>query len=145
MNKHRPVSQKDLQRQLFAVIQGMTEEEKWGLLASIRNTSGNKRRNLRRALRIPADCLYDGQTYTVSIENLSPVGAYLSTDRPLPPGREMTLRFSILNFEFPVTLKAEKVWQTASGVGVRFKPNSDLSYRLSVQKLSDLLTSFRSA
>ena len=73
------------------------------------------------------------------IHNISPGGAFLSAPHRYPPGSEITLNFPILNFEFLVKLKAEIIWISPEGMGLKFKACQKLGYRLAAQKLADAL------
>ena len=127
---------------LADMINNLTEDEKTNLLKLLNESvSGEKRVKKRRRFLIPANIVCQNQSFWSFIENLSQKGAYIKTNHLIPPGNELFLSFSILNFEFPVELKAEVVRISRQGMGVKFKPSSALSYRLAMEKLSDAVNS----
>jgi Tfp pilus assembly protein PilZ len=141
MNSDRlPLSTTDLNRQIAIAVQQMSEDEKRNILSLLNeSTVGEKRQRYRKYQRIKTRLEHENRADSGIIENLSPNGAFLITHHPSPPGSEILLSFPILNFEFPVQLKAEVIWITPRGMGVRFKPNLSLSCRLAEQKLADAM------
>jgi hypothetical protein len=118
----------------------MTEPEKRSILQLLKNSLDNeKRKRQRRHQQIKADISCNNRAGNGTIENISPGGAFLTAHQLHPPGSEITLRFPILNFEFPVKLKAEVIWISPRGMGLRFISTQKLDYRLAAQKLADAL------
>ncbi len=135
-----PFSAIDLNQQIANAVQKMTEDEKRNIINILnRSTTGEKRQRHRKHQLIKTRLEQDNRSVNCTIENLSAGGAFLTTRCPSPPGNEISLSFSILNFEFPVRLQAEVVWRTPRGMGVRFKPNLSLSCRLAEQKIADAM------
>ena len=128
----------DVGRKLTDIINELTDDEKTNLLKLLNSSvSREKRIEKRKRFLVPTNIFCQNQSFWSCIENLSEQGAYIKTDHLIPPGNEVFLSFSILNFEFPVELKAEVVWISKHGIGIKFKPSSALSYRLAIEKLSD--------
>lgn len=130
----------DQQHQLTTAIEGMTTPEKRSILQLIEKSLNNeKRERHRKHQHIKAEVSYNSRAVKGIIENISPVGAFLSARQFHPPGSEIILSFPILNFEFPVKLKAEVIRISPRGMGLRFKSTQKLGYRLAAQKLADAL------
>jgi hypothetical protein len=140
----QPRSLLDHQRQLATAIDGMSAPEKRNVLQLLENSLNNeKRERSRKHQHIETEVSHSSRAEKGIIENISPVGAFLSAGQLHPPGSEITLRFPILNFEFPVKLKAEVIWISQRGMGLRFKSTHKLDDRLAAQKLADALGSGR--
>jgi hypothetical protein len=126
--------------QLTSFISGMTPPEKRSILQLLEDSLNNeKRKRLRRPQRIKAEVSHNSLAEIGFIENISPSGAFLSSGRLHPPGSQITLRFPILNFEFPVKLNAVVIWISQRGMGLKFKTSQKLDDRLAAQKLADAL------
>lgn len=141
LDTHHPLrTPMDLKHQLTAVIDDMTEPEKRNILELIEKKLKNeKRERQRRRQSIKTEVAYSSRAENGIIENLSPGGAFLSVGHSYPAGSEVTLSFPILNFEFPVKLKAEVIWISSRGMGLKFKSSQKLDYRLAAQKLADAM------
>lgn len=127
-------------RHLSTVLRDMTESEKHDILQLIEKYIKNeKRRRQRRNQFIKAEVEYKEYAENGIIQNLSPGGAFLTTRHFHPLGSEISLSFAILNFEFPVKLKAEVIWRSPKGMGLKFKSSQKLDERLAAQKLADAL------
>lgn len=137
-----PYTPLDVQHQLTAFINEMTDPEKQNILQLLENILNNEKRRLQRKHQsIKTDVSIGSRAGNGIIKNLSPGGAFLATRRFYPPGSEITLSFPILNFEFPVKLKAEVIWLSPKGMGLKFKSSQKLDHRLAAQKLADALGS----
>jgi hypothetical protein len=132
----------DLDKRLTNAIDDMTESEKRNILQILENSIGKEKRRLcRKHQFIKTKVVSEGSPQNGIIENLSPGGAFLTTQDFFPLGSEITLSFPVLNFEFPVKLQAEVIWICPHGMGLKFKPSQQLAHRLAVQKLTDALNS----
>jgi Tfp pilus assembly protein PilZ len=130
----------DLEREFSSAINDMTTDEKRNFLHILKSSlNGDKRQRQRKNHKINAQVLQNHHRCDGIIENLSPGGAFLSTNRLFPPGSEITLSFQILNFEFPVLMNAEVVWISDQGMGLKFKPSLKLACRLAAQKIADAM------
>jgi len=137
---HIPRVPIDLEREFKTVINDMTADEKRNILHILKTSlNGEKRLRQRKHQKIDAQIRHLHHRDDGIIENLSPGGAFLSTHRLFPPGSEITLSFQILNFEFPVMMKAEVIWISDQGMGLKFKPSLKLACRLAAQKIADAL------
>ena len=87
----------------------------------------------RKAFRDDFDVVVDFGTedrfFTGFAGNISDGGLFIATERPLPVGLPIMVRFSIPQFEAPITVTAEVRWvrpsrpdlpETAGGMGVKF-------------------------
>ncbi len=87
----------------------------------------------RHAQRVDFDVTVDFGTddrfFTGFAGNISDGGLFIATERPLPVGLPIMIRFSIPQFEAPITVTAEVRWvrparsdlaETAGGMGVKF-------------------------
>lgn len=98
-------------------------------------------------LKVEYECLEDFLTdYSA---NLSVGGMFIETNRPLPLGTRLHLRFSLPGFDEPLDTDAEVRWvlkeddtgPLPSGMGVRFEQMSDDDSA----KIRDLLTKWEAA
>ena len=127
-------------RRLACTLEAMTDEEKLSILNMLKISASNeKRRCYRKRQSIKALMFCSKRSENGMIENLSPDGAFFNTRHVSPQGSEITLSFPILNFEFPVKLKASVVRITPFGMGLKFISSPGLSYRLAKQKLADAM------
>jgi Tfp pilus assembly protein PilZ len=127
-------------QKLSDIINDLTDDEKTNLLKILSSpVPREKRMEKRKRFLLPTNIVCKNLSFYSCIENLSEQGAYIKTDHLIPPGNELFLSFSILNFEFPVKLKAEVIWLSKHGIGIKFKPSSALSYRLAIEKLADAI------
>ena len=88
-----------------------------------------QRRDPRVDFDITVDFGTDNRFFTGFAGNISDGGLFVATDRPLPIGLPIMIRFSIPQFEVPITVTAEVRWvrspksdldETAGGMGVKF-------------------------
>jgi hypothetical protein len=132
----------DFPHRLSTVIDGLTLPEKRNILQLlVKSLNNDKRERHRRCQPIETEVSHNNRTGNGIIQNICPGGAFLATHQLHPPGSEITLSFPILNFEFPVKLKAEVIWISSNGMGLKFKASQKLDYRLGAQKLADALGS----
>jgi hypothetical protein len=138
--RHPPRIPPDLQHRLTTIINDLTEPEKQNILQLLEKSLKNeKRQRHRRHQCIKTELSGNSYSGNGIIKNISPCGAFLTTHHFHPPGSEITLCFSILNFEFPVKMKAEVIWSSSKGMGLKFKSSQKLDHRLAAQKLADAL------
>lgn len=92
----------------------------------------------RRGSRKPCVILADFSTEHLSaqefIQDISIDGAFIKTDQPLEMGQEISLSFSVPNFEKPFDLTGEVVRCDDQGIGVKF--------RYLTRKQQDMMMSF---
>lgn len=128
----------DVEQKLAGIISKLSDNEKAALTKILTGpVPGEKRTGKRKRFLIPANIDCQNQSFYSRIENLSERGAFIITDHLIPTGNEVFLTFSVLNFEFPVRLRAEVIRITKHGIGLKFKPSSALSHRLAIEKLAD--------
>ncbi len=129
-----------LDDKLSEIIHGLSDEEKLNLLKLLNaSVSPEKRISKRKHFFIPVNVICRNKSFYSRIENLSEKGAFIKTNHVIPPGNEVDLIFSILNFEFPVNLKAEVIWLSKQGLGIKFKRPSTPSDRLALEKVVDAI------
>lgn len=131
----------DPERDFTHIVNMMTADEKRNILHILKCTlKDDKRQRLRKRQNINARLMSDTSHRGHGvIENLSHGGAFLRTRRRLPPGSDITLSFPVLNFEFPAVMKAQVVWISHQGMGLKFSPTLKLESRLHAQKIADAL------
>lgn len=135
----------DFQHQITTFINEMTDPERQNILQLLESFVNNEKRTRhRRDQSIKTEVSSGSRASSGIIKNLSPGGAFLATRRFYPPGSEIALSFPILNFEFPVKLKAEVIWISPKGMGLKFKSSQKLDHRLAAQKLADAMGSIPS-
>lgn len=127
-----------MEQKLVGIISNLSDNEKAALTKILTGTvPGEKRIGKRKRFLIPANIDGQSRSFHSRIENLSEQGAFILTDHLIPRGSEVFVTFSVLNFEFPVKLRAEVIRISKHGIGLKFKPSSALSHRLAIEKLAD--------
>lgn len=130
----------DTDQKLADIINNLSDSEKDTLKHLLTNVMPEeKRTGKRKRFFIPVNIVCQNQSFYSRIENLSEHGAFIKTDHIIPPGKEVFLTFSVLNFEFPVELPAEVIRISRQGIALKFKPSSAFSHRLAVEKLADAI------
>lgn len=130
-------------QKIIRLIEKMSENELSNLLSILENKAIKQdcRMDSRKSLVIPAHIKCDRGISDGLILNMSETGAYLETQHPLPTNHDVTLRFSVLNFENPVNIAGKVAWANACGMGIEFKKMSSLSSGLDAQKVADAVKS----
>jgi hypothetical protein len=87
------------------------------------------RRERRLYPRVPCFLLVDfatqGCAYRAFIRNISADGAFIQSQRPVPPGPDVTLVISLPDDRSPVKIVGDIAWTGEEGMGVRFNPIAD--------------------
>jgi hypothetical protein len=95
------------------------------------SSDGRLRKERRLYPRVPCFLLVDFAVqdcaYRAFIRNISVEGAFIQSQRPIPPGPDVTLVISFLQDQSPVKIVGDIVWMGEEGIGVRFNPVADFS------------------
>ena len=80
----------------------------------------DKRGNNRRTCLIAADYMIGMKAFNGYILDISTFGVFIETDKSVPAGKKLSIRFSLPNHRKPFNLKGKIVWSGSQGVGVKF-------------------------
>ena len=80
-----------------------------------------KRANNRKACRAPIYYATSDRVYTGHIENISPTGLFIKSEKPLPAGEEILMTFNIKGSDKPLKVRGEIAHASDEGLGVKFK------------------------
>jgi Tfp pilus assembly protein PilZ len=134
---------------LYKLIVDMTEEQQIILLeqmgqspqaelpvktVSIEESNASMREHPRKPCLINANYKIQDNTYTSYILDISIGGVFIESSAKVPVGKDVLLKFSLLNRQQPFTLSGKIAWSTTRGFGVKFEPIG--------ANQSDLLKSF---
>ncbi len=109
-------------RHLTQLIDNLTIDDQ-RMLARILNNwdDRDQRKQPRTPCSIITEFTVDSRLHKVTMENISPGGAYIA-NRPLfPVSQEISQSFFIPNFEIPIRSKSKIIWVGSNGFGVQFK------------------------
>ena len=82
---------------------------------------GGKRSHVRINCRIPVDYVVNQQVHRDFIENISPKGVYIGTNRSMPLGAEVVMTFLWQGHTgLPIKSSGKVVRSTANGFAVLF-------------------------
>lgn len=88
----------------------------------------DRRKHRRIPVQVNVRIEFTGQEFSAASGNLSAGGVFLETDRRLPPGTRVRLRFTVpIIAKYPVRAEGEVVWvgREQNGLAVRFLEISD--------------------
>ena len=107
---------------LFKIILGLNVTQQEMLLKLAENLFIKEMRAENRRLchaRIYY-ATYD-RVFSSHIENISPTGLFIKSEKPLPTGEEILMTFSIKGFRKPFKVSGEIAHANGAGIGVKFK------------------------
>ena len=125
---------------LFEIILGLNEGQQKLLLKFTENLFiKEKRANNRKSCHIPIYYATSDRVYSSHIENISPTGLFIKSEKPLPTGEKILMTFNIKGFNKPLKVSGEIAHSNDAGIGVKFK---NLSPHV-VNKLEDVVVQMR--
>ncbi len=125
---------------LFEIILGLNEGQQQLLLKLTENLFiKEKRANNRKSCHIPIYYATSDRVYSSHIENISPTGLFIKSEKLLPTGEKILMTFNIKGLNKPLKVSGEIAHATDAGIGVKFK---DLSPHVA-NKLENVVVQMR--
>jgi len=107
---------------LIELIRNMPEDEQRTLLKDLEERPfEGRRKHLRKSFLMAVDYSTQGHAYKDFIQDISTGGVFIETHMPFTAGQEVSLTFSLPNYQKHVKVLGEVVRTTPQGVGVKFK------------------------
>jgi len=107
---------------LFKIILSLNERQQESLLKLTEELFiKEKRANNRKACHIPIYYATSDQVYSSHIENVSPTGLFIKSEKPLPAGEKILMTFNVKGFNKPFKISGEIAHANDEGIGVKFK------------------------
>ena len=66
------------------------------------------------------------RVFSSHIENISPTGLFIKSEKPLATGEEILMTFTIKGFSKPFKVRGEIAYANDAGIGVKFKDLSPI-------------------
>ena len=122
---------------LFKIILSLNERQQELLLKLAENLFINeKRANNRKSCHTPIYYATSDRVFSGHIENISPTGLFIKSEKPLPTGEEILMIFNIRGISKPIKVSGKIAHANDIGIGVKFK---DLSPNVA-NKLENVVT-----
>ncbi|UCE56308.1 MAG: PilZ domain-containing protein [Desulfobacterales bacterium] len=107
---------------LFEIILSLDESQQRSLLKLAEYLFiKEKRTNVRKSCHIPIYYATSDRVYTTHIQNISPNGLFILTQKILPIGDEILMTFRMEGLNKPIKTKGEITHTNRWGMGVKFK------------------------
>ena len=107
---------------LFEIILSLNERQQELLLKLTEDLFiKEKRANNRKACHIPIYYATSDRVYSSHIENISPTGLFIKSEKPLPAGEKILMTFNVKGFNKPFKISGEIAHANDEGIGVKFK------------------------
>ena len=107
---------------LFKIILSLNERQQELLLKLTEDLFiREKRANNRKACHIPIYYATSDRVYSSHIENISPTGLFIKSEKPLPAGEKILMTFNAKGFNKPFKINGEIAHANDEGIGVKFK------------------------
>ena len=129
---------------LHGLISKMSDDEQLALLEQLQDQPDNSlnpeeteiamRTHSRKSCMINTDYVVERRNFEGFILDINPTGAFIETGEAFTVGQQIQLAFSLPNNPGQLTITGEILWNSKSGIGIRFK---DLS-----RKQIDLIAAF---
>ena len=133
---------------IFATLQGlinnMSNDEQLALLEQLQaqpNNPGNPeeteialRRYSRKSCMISTDYVIGNRNFEGFMLDINPAGAFIETSDAFTEGQQIQLAFTLPNNPGQLKITGEILWNSQSGIGIRFKALS--------RKQIDLIVAF---
>ncbi len=129
---------------LHGLIGKMSDNEQLALLNQLQGQPDNSpnseeteiamRAHSRKSCMINADYVVESRNFEGFILDINPTGAFIETGEAFTIGQQIQLAFSLPNHPEQLTITGEILWNSKTGIGIRFK---DLS-----RNQIDLITAF---
>jgi len=114
MEKYNPTFLK-----LMTLILNMTYNEQEVLLDKAQKML-DKRKKSRKPCLVPAQYSVRDISYYSYILDLNDTGAFIETDKHIPAGQDIKVRYFDPFSRIPSEFKGKIVWSTSGGIGVKF-------------------------
>ena len=121
----------DIIATLQGLISKMSDDEQLTLLERLQDQPNNSvnpeeteialRRHTRKSCLISTDYMVGSRNLEGFMLDISPAGAFIETGEAFPVGQEIQLVFSLPNNPGQLTITGEILWNSKSGIGLRFK------------------------
>ena len=129
---------------LHRLIGKMSENEQLALLEQLQGQPDNSlnseeteiamRTRSRKSCMINTDYVVESRNFEGFILDINPTGAFIETGEAFTAGQQIQLAFSLPNNPGKLTITGEILWNSESGIGIRFKELS--------RKQIDLIAAF---
>jgi Tfp pilus assembly protein PilZ len=129
---------------LQGLINNMSDDEQLALLerlqaqpnnpASPEETEITLRRYSRKSCMISTDYVVENRSFEGFMLDINPTGAFIETSDAFTEGQQIQLAFTLPNNPDRLTVTGEILWNSKSGIGIRFRESS--------RKQLDLLAAF---
>ncbi len=107
---------------LFELIENMSEDEQLTLLKELKQKPFKERReHERKTFFMVVDYSTEERVYKDWIKNISAGGVFIETHMPFSAGQEISLTFTLPNYQEYIKITGEVVRIDLHGIGVRFK------------------------
>ncbi len=113
--------------QLISAIKELSEDRKRHLLGVIQKSdwnTKNKREHIRKKL-VPDSYSHQVSEKELIIKNLSIGGAFIETEKNLPPNHKISLDLSFSDKKKTLIIDGEVIRTTPDGVGIKFLINDE--------------------
>jgi len=110
---------------LFKLIIDMSDEQQALLLEKLKakssiETCRDRRGQPRKNCLAPVDYKVQGRSFEGFILDISSFGVFIETTDYFFGGQEISMAFSVPNYQKPLKLAGEIVWSSEQGIGVKF-------------------------
>ncbi|MGD8992542.1 MAG: PilZ domain-containing protein [Desulfobacterales bacterium] len=107
---------------LFKIILSLNERQQELLLKLTEDLFiKEKRGNDRKVCHIPIYYATSDRVYSSHIENISPTGLFIKSEKPLPIGEKILMTFNAKGFSRPFKISGEIAHANDEGIGVKFE------------------------
>ncbi|MDY6955042.1 MAG: PilZ domain-containing protein [Thermodesulfobacteriota bacterium] len=121
---HLVLAGKDIPRYIDEATEAQ-REDLFAVLNELRESE--RRRHVRKSSFIPVSV---NGAHAAIVRNISVSGAFIRVFLPLSISDEITVGFSLANESGRTRIRAEVVWTSPVGVGVRFQSKSEKLYEM---------------
>ena len=116
---------------LHRLIGKMSDNEQLALLEQLQGQPDNSlnseeteiamRTRSRKSCMINTDYVVESRNFEGFILDINPTGAFIETGEAFTVGQQIQLAFSLPNNPGQLTITGEILWNSKSGIGIRFK------------------------
>jgi len=105
---------------LIELIDSLSEKQQQNLLDMLQSGIDINRKQPREACRIFSKFTVKNREYRDFIKNISPSGLFIESPANARAGEKIGLVISLFDYEDPLEITGEIVWNDQTGFGVRF-------------------------
>ena len=120
---------------IFATLQGlidnMSDDEQLALLKQLKSQPNDPvnpeeteialRRYSRKSCMISTDYVIESRNFEGYMLDINPAGAFIETSDAFTEGQQIQLAFTLPNNPGQLKISGEILWNSPSGIGIRFK------------------------